>query len=141
MLHSSYHEINLPQSLLLHDPRSPRLRQYTIINQHPRTRFQRRNQCSQDLDCILIGPVVHAPANEIHISLHILLCEEIVDLERDAGLKRFGDGGDVLGRYHGGEFLYDEFDLGECGGDGEGGVALGAAHLGLLVLEKRRTDG
>ena len=61
--------------------------------------------------------------------------EEVVSLGLDAG----ADGGGLRGEGGGavgdcvGEVLDDEVEVGECGGEGDGGVACGAADLRIGV--------
>ena len=67
-------------------------RQPIILNNNPRTRFQRRDQCFQNLDDKLIGPVMQRATKEVNVSvLDWLLFEEIMPHECNLGLYRLWD--------------------------------------------------
>jgi hypothetical protein len=67
-------------------------RQPIILNNNPRTRFQRRDQRFQNLDDKLIGPVMQRATKEVNISvLDWLLLEEVMPHECNLGLYRLWD--------------------------------------------------
>lgn len=96
---------------------------------------QRGEEVAEDADDVRVGPVVQNHAEEVGVGAdHGLGLEEVVRLEGDARADgRGGVGEGVVGQRNGvGEVLDYEAELGECGGEGERGVAVGSADLGLF---------
>ena len=73
-----------PHPLIRPCREAPRFGQYNIVDYYASPWLQRWDQFSQDLDAILIGPVVQDPTKQVYICPYRLFSENIVGEEPDA---------------------------------------------------------
>lgn len=118
-----------PNTLLLRPPNTPRIRQRPVINKHPHTLPQSRNQFPQNLDAVLLREPVEDPAEEIDIRNNRLRGKEIMGSKFYATFQVFRDGTHGFWLSHAGCVLDDELKFWVCFCDGEGDVASGSSHL------------
>jgi hypothetical protein len=121
---------NIPQAVFLPPGEDARLRQYIIVQDNLGARFERGDQPSEDLDAVLVGPVVQDPAEEVDVCPldGLVFGKEVVRHESDAVCHIDGDL--LLGRLDDGlEVLDDKRQGRKLAGDGEAYKPLGAPDL------------
>lgn len=136
-------QIPHPQERLLHHAGRPGRREHRVHDEEPGTgrrrtssRFQRWDKVPEDGEGAGEGPVVQDHAEEVDgCGPDGLRGEEVVGLRGDVG----ADGGGLRGENGGAvgdgvrEVLDAESEVGECGREGNGGAAGGAADLRVGV--------
>ena len=131
IIKSFHRNIHQFQCSIRFDAYLPRLRDTNIIDQNLGSVFQRGSQSLQDLDAVLVRPVVQDPAVQIQIcALDGLWREEIVRHFLDPAFEICGNvggqGGNDVGLVLDNEL---QVRIRVCTGDGGGDLAFGAAYV------------
>jgi hypothetical protein len=119
----------VPHTLLFDVTRRQGLGQSAIINDDLSAFPKSRDECLEDQDAVLVRKAMEDPAEEIDIGDDGLRREKVVRGERDARAEVLGDGADGREGAHPRGVLDVEFEIRELLSDGNGNIALVAAHL------------